>query len=64
MIEVFKVIEEGIIFRVSVEEGIYDSVLLSPQKAFELEKSIRKSLAEWSQLTGRYIDSGKKKGKD
>lgn len=53
-------------FAIAVSEaGLHMVVdgILTPKESMGLIQDIRSALVEWSTLTGRFIDSGEKRGK-
>jgi len=54
-------------FAIAVSEsGLHMLIddILTPKESMQLIQDIRSALVEWSTLTGRFIDTGKKHGKD
>jgi len=62
MIKVHSIVEGGILFEAIGPTNHQLIHILTPTEALDLQKQIQRGLAEWSQLTRKYVDSGKKKG--
>jgi hypothetical protein len=54
-------------FAIAVSEsGLHMLVddILSPKESMDLIREIQNALSDWSKMTGRYVDTGRKHGKD
>ena len=48
------------------ESGLHVLVddILTPKESMQLIREIQKALFKWSKMTGKYVDTGRRHGKD